>query len=143
MFTTWLGRGGQGQGQGGQGQGVIHWVRAAHAHLGGRHLYFRGFTILVVVWEWQLKKRQFQGFPLADYSKCQGFDPWHFDLIWKLPSSAQTTRSGRLFLCWRAKTGGLCHLRFRAAAAAHPPAPAHALQHTLGVARGAVPHAVA
>jgi hypothetical protein len=31
----------------------------------------------------------------------------------------------------------------RAAAAAHPPVPAHALQHTLGVARGTVPHAVA
>jgi hypothetical protein len=31
----------------------------------------------------------------------------------------------------------------RVARAAPPPAPAHALQHTLGVARGAVPHAVA
>ena len=61
--------------------------------------------------EWSLEKRQFQGFPLAVYTNAKGsplgIRP-HLETAKFCPNSAQ--RAPFFAACWRAKTGGLCHL---------------------------------
>ena len=106
------------------------------------------YVFLVVVWalfsEWSLEERQFQGFPLAVYTNAKGsplrIRP-HLETAKFYPNSAQ--RAPFLPCAGPVKRGPCRPSTSRAAAAAPPPTPAHALQHTLGVARGAVPHSVA
>ena len=72
-------------------------------------------------------------------------NPWDSTAFGNCQSFAQTARERSPFfaVCWRVKRGPCRPSTSRAAAAAHPPASTHALQRTLGLAHGAVPHSVA
>ena len=84
-------------------------------------------------------------FPLAVYPKARGSTPSRSTVFGNCQVLPKARASGRLFLpCAGPVKRGQCRpSTSRAAAAAPPPASAHALQRTLGLAHGAVPHSVA
>ena len=94
-----------------------------------------------------LKREAVLSFSVGCLPKAKGpaIRPFAFDCFWKLPKFHPNSARAVAFLpcVGRVKRGPCRPSTPRAAGVAPPPASTHALQRTLGLAHGAVPHSVA